>query len=203
MFIVFEGGEGSGKSYQAKSLFKRLSRENIPVILVHEPGGTPLGKRLRILLKKEKMMPQTELLLFASARSQLVSEVISPALKQGITVIADRYAPSTLAYQGYGRGLDPHIINKINELVTQGIEPDLIVLLDIPAEEGLLRKKSSKKDRFEAEELSFHQKVREGYLELAKSEPQKWLVIDGRLPKKEIAEMVWERVSQMMRGKVG
>jgi dTMP kinase len=198
LFIVFEGGEGCGKSWQAKTLFTKLSQLGLPAILVHEPGGTSLGKKLRRLLKGEVMEPQAELLLFAAARSQLISEVILPTLKQGTIVIADRYTPSTLAYQGYGRGIDKGIIETINDLVTQGIKPDLVILLDIPADEGLSRKRSSHKDRFESEELPFHQRVRQGYLEMAKSQPQNWLIIDGKLPKEQIAQIIWSRVNSLL-----
>jgi len=122
--------------------------------------------------------------------------VIRPALKSGTTVICDRFCHSTIAYQGYGRGLDLDLIEASNNIATQGLRPDIIVLLDIPVEQGLSRKKL--KDRFEREELAFHQRVRQGYLEMAKKDPQRWLLIDGSLPKKETERQIWEGVEQLL-----
>ena len=122
--------------------------------------------------------------------------MIRPALKSGTTVICDRFCHSTIAYQGYGRGLDLDLIEASNNIATQGLRPDIIVLLDIPVEQGLSRKKL--KDRFEREELAFHQRVRQGYLEMAKKDPQRWLLIDGSLPKKETERQIWEGVEQLL-----
>ena len=197
LFITFEGGEGSGKSTQARALYRRLLKLGIPAILTHEPGGTPLGKDMRRWLKfKGELDPETELLLFNASRAQLVSQVIRPALKSGTIVICDRFYHSTIAYQGYGRDLDFDLIEAANNIATQGLCPDLTVLLDIPVEQGLARKRL--RDRFEREELAFHQRVRQGYLEMAKQEPERWLVIDGSLPKKEIARLIWQRVEQVL-----
>lgn len=203
LFITFEGGEGSGKSSQARALQNRLKRQGIPSILVHEPGSTGLGQRVSRLLKwahRTEISPLSELLLFNAARRQLVSQVIIPALADGKTVICDRFADSTLAYQSYGRGLDMDTVKQINGLACQGIRPDMTFLLDIPIEAGLSRKDKNKPDRFEKEALAFHQKVREGYLKLAKLEPERWLVIDARKPKGEIAVVIWERVSELVLG---
>lgn len=200
MFIAFEGGEGCGKSTQSKLLLERLKRQNIPVILTHEPGGTVLGDEVRKLLKKQRdfpISPQAELFLFSAARAQLVDEVIYPALQEGKVVICDRFAYSTLVYQGYGRGVDLAVIKLINNIATRGLNPDLAILLDIAPEQGLARKRSQK-DRFESEELAFHQRVREGYLKLAASDSDHWLVIDASLPEGTIAELAWERVSQLL-----
>ena len=197
LFITFEGGEGSGKSTQARVLHRRLLTIGISALLTHEPGGTPLGKEIRRWLKGEgESDPQTELLLFNASRAQLVAEVIRPALKSGTAVICDRFFHSTIAYQGYGRGLALDLIEAANNIATQGLEPDLIVLLDLPVEQGLSRKKLG--DRFEREEIAFHQRVRQGYLEMAKKDPRRWLVIDGSLPKKEIGRLIWERVEQLL-----
>jgi len=197
IFITFEGGEGSGKSTQARTLHRRLSRSDIPALLTHEPGGTPLGREIRRWLKgKGESNPQTELLLFNASRAQLVAEVIRPALKSGTVVICDRFYHSTIAYQGYGRGLPLDLIEAANNIATQGLEPDLTILLDIDVAQGLARKKM--RDRFEREELAFHQRVRQGYLEMAKKDPQRWLVIDGSLPKKEIERLIEERVRQVL-----
>ena len=199
MFITFEGGEGCGKSTQAKALYRRLSRSGVPTVLTHEPGGTPLGKELRKWLKwREGTTPLTELLLFATSRTQLVSKVIRPSLEQGAVVICDRYADSTLAYQGYSRGMDLNIIQQVNQLATQGILPDLVILLDIPAEVGLARKGKAKPDHFEKEEIPFHQRVRQGYLEMAKKDPERWLVVDAFLPTKEVKGIIWENVKELL-----
>jgi len=201
LFITFEGGEGSGKSIQARALYRRLSRLAIPVVLTHEPGGTPLGRKLGRWLKwtdDKAITPLTELLLFNAARAQSVTEIIKPNLESGRIVISDRYTDSTTAYQGYGRGLDLEMVKAVNNAATQGIKPDLIALLDISAEAGLARKKVKRQDRFEQEEIAFHNRVREGYLKLAKEEPQRWLVIDATLSKEKVAETIWQRVSQLL-----
>jgi len=201
LFITFEGGEGSGKTVQARALYRRLSRLAIPVLLVHEPGGTPLGRRLRHLLKRPKnadISPLSELLMFNASRAQLVDEVIRPGLEEGKVLICDRYADSTTAYQSYGRGLDLEIVDIINRAATRGLKPDLTVLIDIAVEEGLARKRTKGHDRFEQEDLSFHRRVRGGYLELAAKEPERWLVVDGTLPKTEIGGIIWNRVKPLL-----
>ncbi len=200
LFITFEGGEGSGKSSQARALYRRLSRMAIPVLLTHEPGVTPLGKRVARLLKwtkDVKISPLAELLLFNASRTQLVTELIQPALKEEKVVICDRYADSTTAYQGYGRGLDLRLVKTVNGAATLGLKPALTVLLDIPVKAGLARKRGDK-DRFEQEEVSFHQRVREGYLKLAQAEPRRWLVVDARQPREEIAQIIWQKVNQLL-----
>ena len=197
-FIVFEGGEGSGKSTQATILKRRLLRQGFPVVLTREPGGTPVGNRLRRWLKwGSEITPQTELLLILAARSQLVTGVVRPALEKGSLVICDRYAYSTLAYQGYGRGMDRGFLESLNTFVTGGLVPDLVVLLDSNPAEGL-RRKTSRRDRFEREDLSFHQRVREGYLGMAAADPERWLVVDASLPRNEVRELIWERVQQFL-----
>lgn len=199
MFIVFEGGEGCGKSTQARILYRRLRRRGIPALLTHEPGGTPLGRRLRGLLKRgDPVAPETELLLFAASRAQLVVDIICPALEQGKVVISDRYVDSTLAYQGYGRGLAPGSIQKINDFATQGLRPDLVILLDISPTAGLGRKAKPHQDRFEQEEIAFHHRVRQGYLELAQADPARWSVIDASKSKREVADIIWERVQKLL-----
>lgn len=200
MFIVFEGGEGCGKSTQAKALHRHVIRDGRAAILTREPGGTSLGERVRRSLKRPgrtPISPLAELFLFAAARAQLVNEVISPALQAGTAVVCDRYSYSTLAYQGYGRGLDQDIIRLVNSAATGGLSPDLIVLLDIPARAGLGRKKGRDGDRFESESLAFHNRVRRGYLEMARADRERWLVVDGRLPRKAIQDAIWDRVSRL------
>ena len=200
LFITFEGGEGCGKSTHSRLLLKKLEQHNIPVVLTHEPGGTALGDELRKALKKKRgssISPQAELFLVAASRAQLVSEVIRPALQEGKVVICDRFTYSTMVYQGYGRGLDFTAIKMVNNMATMHLNPDLVILLDIPPEQGLARKHSLK-DRFELEDLSFHRRVREGYTRMAAAEPDQWLVIDASLPKEEVAEIIWDRVNQLL-----
>jgi dTMP kinase len=203
LFITFEGGEGCGKSTQARRLYRRLQKLAIPVILIHEPGVTPLGRKIARILKWSdnrniNISPLAELLLFNASRTQLVTEVISPTLEKGEVVICDRYNDSTTAYQGYGRGLDMKTVTAANKVGTQGIKPDLTVLLDIPVEEGLKRKKDKKSDRFEIENISFHRRVREGYLKLAKAEPQRWLVVDAGQNREKIAGIIWKNVKTLL-----
>ena len=201
LFITFEGGEGCGKSVQARALYERLSQLAIPAILTHEPGGTPIGRKVRRWLKwspDEDISPITELLLFNASRAQLVIKVILPGLNEGRVVICDRYVDSTTTYQSYGRGLDLEMVEAINNSATQGLKPDLTVLLDIPAEEGLARKDLKRQDRFEQTDIALHHRVREGYLELAAKEPQRWLVVDASQSKAKIAEIIWQRVSPLL-----
>ena len=200
LFITFEGGEGCGKSTQSRLLLEKLHQQNIPVVLTHEPGGTALGNEIRRVLKREQgipISPQAELFLFVASRAQLVTELIRPALKEDKVVICDRFAHSTLVYQGYGRGLDLTTLEKVNNMATENLQPDLAILLNISPEQGLTRKRSLR-DRFELEDLSFHRRVREGYLKMAAAEPDRWLVIDAVLSKGEIAEIIWEQVSRLL-----
>jgi len=204
LFITFEGSEGCGKSTQAKALWRKLVRLDIPAVLTHEPGGTALGSQLRRVLKKgrqDKISPLAELFLFAACRIQLVTEVIRPSLLQSKVVICDRFSDSTTVYQGYGRGLDMDTIKKTNDLATQGIKPDLTILLDIPTQKGLSRKPSTANDRFETENIAFHDKVRAGYLKLAAGEPGRWLVIDANLPRAKIGKIIWDRVKHSLQAK--
>jgi dTMP kinase len=206
LFITFEGGEGCGKSVQARVLYRRLKQLAIPALMTREPGGTLIGQKLRRWLKWTRdsgVSPLSELLLFNAARSQLVSEVLKPNLDKGKTVICDRYADSTTAYQSYGRGLAREMVIAINNAATGGLTPDLTVLLDISPEAGLARKSSQRQDRFEQEAIVFHRRVREGYLRLAEAEPRRFLVIDATKDKEEIAAIIWQRVSQILRGQRG
>ena len=197
LFVTFEGGEGSGKSTQARALYRRLSRRGIPALLTHEPGGTPLGRNLRRWLKnKEHIDPVTELLLFNASRAHLVSRVVRPALDNGMIVICDRFFHSTVAYQGYGRGLDLDLVERVNHVGTQGLRPDLTVFLDIAVQHGLARK--GPPDRFEREGNAFHQRVRDGYLRMASADPERWLIVDGSLPRRQIARLVWDRVEPLL-----
>jgi len=206
LFVTFEGGEGSGKSVQARTLYRRLSQLDIPTLLTHEPGGTPLGNKIARWLKWAEgtdISPLTELLLFNASRAHLINKVIQPGLKNGRVVICDRFADSTTAYQSYGRGLELEMVKAVNQAATQGLKPNLTILLDMPAEGGLARKAARKQDRFEREEIAFHQRVREGYLKLAADEPGRWLIIDATLTREQIQRIVWRRVSQLLPGKGG
>jgi dTMP kinase len=201
LFITFEGGEGGGKSVQAKALFRRLSKLDVPVLLTHEPGGTPFGRRIGRWLKwaqNTDISPLTELMLFNAARAQSVAEVIKPALASGEAVISDRYADSTTVYQGYGRNLDLTMVKAVNHAATQGLKPALTILLDAPVKTCFARKGADKRDRFEQEAEAFHNRVREGYLELAKEEPERWLVVDASQSKAKITDIIWQKVSQLL-----
>jgi len=202
LFITFEGGEGSGKSVQARALYRRLSRLAIPVVLTHEPGVTALGKKVARWLKWGQDMdisPMAELMLFNVSRAQLVTEVIRPNLEGGKVVISDRYADSTTAYQSYGRGLDLAMVRAVNNAAIQGLNPGLTILLDMSVEAGLARKRGKKQDRFEQEDIAFHRRVREGYLKLVEKEPERWLVLDATQPKEKIAEIIWQKVNQLIK----
>jgi len=201
LFITFEGGDGSGKSTQAELLYNELQTADTPALLTREPGGTPLGERVADMLKWSKtieMTPVAELLLFNASRAQLVATVIRPALEKGIVVICDRFTDSTIAYQHYGRGIPLSTVLEVNAAATGGLKPDLTIIIDVPVLVGFGRKKDDKKDRFEEENLAFHERVRGGYLKLVESEPKRFLVIDGTRSKKDIARLIWEWVKAML-----
>ena len=198
-FIVFEGGEGAGKSTQAKILARRFSKEGYPVVQTREPGGTSLGEVCRRWLKtRTDLTPTAELLLFTSARAQLVEEVISPALKGGSSVVCDRFTASTVAYQGYGRGLDLELIANLNQIATGGVRPTLTVFLDLPDGVGIGRKVDGATDTFESQESDFHQRVRQGYLEMASRDPRGWLVVDGTMAKNSLARLIWAMTKPLL-----
>ena len=223
LFFAFEGGDGSGKTTQAGLLFNHLCREKRSVRLLAEPGGTALGDYVRDLfvLPREvrvgrglkyiltsagkgpqipfdvlvHMTPETELFLFSAARAQLVSEEIRPSLQKGISVVCVRYVYSTLAYQGFGRGMDLDFVRRVCQTATGGLLPDMAFLLDIDPAQALRRKGGSEEaSRFEAEELVFHQRIREGYLQLAREDPGRWTVLDASRPKRKIAEEIYSAV---------
>ena len=198
-FIVFEGGDGSGKSTQVRSLQRRLRRRGIEVLRTREPGGTSLGQSLRNLLKSgEPMAPISELMLFEAARAQLVEQIIKPFLSEGGVVIADRFTSSTMAYQGYGRGLDRELIERLNREATGGLEPDLTVLLDLPVETALARKDNGDQDNFDSAPVDFHRKIRCGYSALAAADPEGWLVLDGQRPPEELGQEIWSKVQTIL-----
>lgn len=189
-FVTFEGGEGSGKSTQLKLAAQWLADRGIPCVTTAEPGGTPLGIKIReILLNRGAWTigAEAELLLFAAARAQHVRETILPARERGDWVLCDRFADATFAYQGCGRGLDPGVVGQVNALSALGLVPDLTLLLDLPVETGLARargraaalKADQAEDRFEQEALAFHERIRDGYLSLAANEPDRFRIVDA------------------------
>ncbi|HEU5368253.1 MAG TPA: dTMP kinase, partial [Ktedonobacterales bacterium] len=196
-FITFEGPEGGGKSTQARLLAERLRAAGYPVTLTREPGGTPAGKAMRAIWDDpaySNLLPLTDLLLICADRAQHVGELIRPALARGEIVISDRYADSTRAYQGYGSGLDFSTLETLLQIATGGLVPDLTLLLDIPAAEGLARRHAastsgaSQLDRLDRRSLEYHERVHAGYLKLAAQEPQRWVTFDARQDAQTLAE---------------
>lgn len=178
-FITFEGSEGCGKSTQSTLLYKYLRRKGFKVVYLREPGTSEISEKIRAILldrRNAALSPECELLLYMAARAQVVKEIIRPALKRGKIVICDRFLDSTLAYQGYGLGIDINLIRIVGEFVTQGIKPDLTIFLDLPAQGGL-KKCGRVKDRIEKRPLAYHLRVRKGYLKLAKQEPGRIKVV--------------------------
>ena len=199
LFVVIEGGEGSGKTTQGQALEHRLTAAGYPVTQVREPGGTPTGEQIRRWLKDTNHIePITELFLFSAARTALVESVIRPAQQRDEVVICDRYVYSTLAYQSYGRGLDIQMVTRINEISTGGLSPELVVLLDLAPEVGFSRKAGQQLDRFERESGDFHQRVRQGFLELARGDPERWLVLDSSKTRESVSNSIWKRVEQIL-----
>ena len=211
-FITFEGIDGSGKSTQLRLLNNFLRANGWNPLVTREPGGTPVGLRLRAALldATEEVDPLTELLVFAADRAQHVRRVIRPALESGHIVISDRYADATVAYQGAGRGFSPELIAEIVQLATEGLKPDLTVLFDVGIEESTSRTtrrstgKSSNKngrDRLDIEDAEFHSRVREAYLRIARAEPKRVKVVDASGPVEQTQERVREVVVSFLKGR--
>jgi dTMP kinase len=202
LFISLEGGEGSGKSTQAQALKALLEKRGFSVTVTREPAGCPLGQRVLELLNDRSLAldPRSELFLFAAARAQHVAKVIRPALEHNDIVICDRFSDSTVAYQGYGRGLNLNGVRLVNRIATRGLVPDLTVLLNVPVETGLGRKAGEKApDRIGQESAAFHERVRQGYLAIAAKEPDRFLVRDGALPPEEITQAIWRWLESLLR----
>lgn len=232
MFVTFEGPEGGGKSTQAGLLARRLGEQGTECVLVHEPGGTDLGADVRALLVRRNwtaIHPWAEAMLFSACRAQLVAEIIRPALERGAVVVADRFADSTFAYQGAGRGLPLPQLQALIDIATQGLLPDITFLLDLPVEVGIARLQGSSKvgmggpsshlagqltffeqmempedwNRFEDEALGFHERVQAAYRELAGAEADRWVVIDATRSVVDIEAAVWEAVGSRQRRRGG
>jgi dTMP kinase len=211
LFITFEGIEGCGKTTQIKRLAKRLRAHGIPFVTTLEPGGTEMGKGIRRILldsRNKNLTPLAELVLYAADRAQHVEEVIKPALGQGKWVICDRFADATVVYQGSARGQDMRLVRLLNETVTQGVWPDLTFVLDCPVEKGLERAVSRNKaqleeglDRFENENMAFHRAVRKAYLDLARKERKRFVVIDASAGKDEVEEKIFKHIGPYMKSR--
>lgn len=191
MFITLEGPDGSGKSSQIKLLNQYLLEAGYETVLTREPGGTPIGDEIRACVhnvKNTAMFPEAELLLYSASRAQLVREIIRPSLDAGKIVICDRFYDSTLAYQGYGRGLDLTALQQVTTFATGGLKPDLTLLLDIEVADGLLRREENAEEmnRLDLENQAFHQRVRQGYHHLAAAEPERWVIVDAARPLSQI-----------------
>ena len=198
-FIVFEGGEGAGKSTQERLLAEHLSALGVPVLRTREPGGTPAAERIRAILldpASAGLDIRAEALLFAAARGDHVSRVVRPALQAGTTVICDRYLDSSVAYQGYGRQMDPEQVRQLSAWATFDLLPDLTIILDVDPRVGLAR--VSDPDRLEAEPLEYHDRVRGGFLAIAAADPVRYLVVDGSKAPDQIAAQVSAGVDALL-----
>jgi dTMP kinase len=207
-FITLEGPEGSGKSTQARNLASRIGAAGIAVLVTREPGGTPLGEAVRGILQHDTVggciVPEAELLLFEASRAQLARTVIAPALEEGTWVLCDRFADSTTAYQGYGRGFDIETVLTINGFAVGGVQPDLTLLLDIDVSRGFERlhernrQRGLQRDRIERESLAFHEAVRRGYLALAQRWPDRFCVVSTDREERAVHEDIWQAVRRRL-----
>lgn len=205
IFITFEGAEGSGKSTQARLLYDYLKKKGFPLLYLREPGGVRISEAIRRILldaQNKNMSSECELLLYMAARAQVVNEIILPALKAGKIIICDRFLDSTLAYQGFGLGVNFGFIKQVGGFVTYGVKPDLTILLDLPTEKGL-RRCGESLDRIEKRPLEYHRRVRNGYLKLAKLEPQRIKVVRADAKKSviqdEITKLVHDAIQRYKR----
>ena len=198
--VTLEGGEGSGKSTQAEALTALLRERDYSVVLTREPAGTRLGVIVKEILQQGvALTPEAEMFLFQAARAQHVQEMVRPALERGDVVLCDRYTDSTLAYQGYGRGLNLDHLRAVNHIATGGLPPHFTILLDVSPETGLARKdQENVTDSIGSESLEFHQRVRAGFLELAKREPKRIAVVDASRPADEVTAAAWQQLERFL-----
>jgi dTMP kinase len=204
VLVTFEGVEGSGKSTQAERLAKRLAALSVPCLASREPGGTEIGEAIRgILLEPQhrEMQGLTELFLYLASRNQLVREKVLTALEAGEVVILDRFADSSLAYQGAGRGLGEKLVARLNKLATADVKPHLTVLVDVPVGVGQGRKQTGLLDRLERERVEFHERVRRGYLRVARRAPDRFKIVNGMLPADELERLVFSHVEELLKRK--
>lgn len=207
LFITFEGPEGSGKTTQTALLKEALQRLGYRIVCTREPGGTRIGEQIRAILHDQantELVPETEILLYSAARAQHVAEVIRPALSAGEIVISDRYAESTYAYQGYGRGLNLAALDQITRFATGDLQPDLVIYLDLDVNKGLDRKRKDRAEgkgewnRMDDQSLAFYRRVRDGYLAMAEQEPHRWLVINAEQPVNEIHAIIAGKIEALL-----
>ncbi len=198
MFITLEGPEGGGKTTQINALAEFLRAAGRQTLTLREPGGTPISEQVRAILMNlgnTAMHPRSEILLFLAARAQLVEEVIRPALAQGKVILCDRYADSTLAYQGYGHGVELDVLRRLLDFATGGLQPNLTFLLDIDPLEGLRRKQAASEwNRLDAYDADFHHRVRQGYRQLAAADPQRWVVVDASQPAEAVQTVLRQNI---------
>jgi dTMP kinase len=211
VFITFEGPDGSGKTTQMGLLVDYLRAASYDVLTTREPGGTPIGDQIRAVVHdtaNTAMVDEAEILLYSASRAQLVGQLIRPALAQGKIVLSDRYADSTTAYQGYGRGLDLDALRQITLFATGGLTPDLTLYLDCLVEEGLRRKQQASAlnagewNRLDQETVGFHRAVRQGYLGMAAAEPERWLVVDANRSREEVQKEIQKAVKNILDAKL-
>lgn len=211
LFITIEGPEGSGKSMQARRLYEAL-RGDLPVVLSREPGGTPIGEAIRAVLLDERhagMAAETEMLLFAASRAQYVREVVRPALEEGRCVLSERFVDASIAYQAWGRGVPADIVRRVNDVATGGLVPDLTLLIDVDPAVGLARARHAvgkegtpgRGDRLEQEDLAFHQRVRAGFLQLARESPRRFVVVDGSRPADEVHAALLDAIRGLLQAR--
>ena len=208
MFITFEGIEGCGKTTQIRRLKRSLLKRGIPCLATFEPGGTEVGKKIRKILLDSRniaLLPLAELMLYEADRAQHVQEVVRPALRRGLWVLCDRFFDATVVYQGFARGQDEKMIRFLNERATQGLVPEVTFLLDCPVELGLARataRNNKGQDRFEREKMAFHRKIREGYLDLSRKHPKRFVVIDATAGRDAVEKKIFERIQRLLQKKL-